>query len=77
MLPAETSGSSSQILAVSLLDPFESLAAAAPSLELGGEVLTSSASEGEARREIWDWFVLVAAALLVVEWLLFDRKMRV
>lgn len=77
LLPAELSGSTIRILAVSLLDPFESLAAAAPSLELGGEVLTSSASEREARREIWDWFVLIAAALLVLEWLLFDRKMRV
>jgi hypothetical protein len=77
LLPAEGAQAGNRILAVSLLNPFESLSAAAPTLELGGEVLTSIERDAEARREIWDWFVLIAAGLLVVEWLLFDRKMRV
>lgn len=77
LLPSKTSTADPRLIAVNLMDPFESLCAAAPSIEIGGRVTSASGEEGTARREIWNWFILAAAVLLIVEWLIFDRKMRI
>ncbi|MFI4854678.1 MAG: BatA and WFA domain-containing protein [Phycisphaerales bacterium JB065] len=77
LLPSDQSQLPSRLIPVSLLNPFESMAASAPTVEIAGRSVDRETGGGIARREIWDWFILAATALLVLEWLLFDRKMRV
>lgn len=77
LLPSEDSGGTPRLVAVNLLDPFESLTAAIPRIEIGGETASGGTGNAQAQREIWNWFVLAAVLLLTLEWLLFDRKMRV
>lgn len=77
LLPSEQSPLPPRTIPVSLLNPFESMAASAPTVEIAGRSVDRESGGGIARREIWDWFILAATALLVLEWLLFDRKMRV
>jgi len=77
LLPSEDGGGSPRLIAVNLMDPFESLVAGVPQIEIGGETSVGTGSDRNARREIWDWFVLAAVILLTLEWIIFDRKMRI
>ncbi len=77
LLPADQSQLPPRLIPVSLLNPFESQAASAGTVEIAGRSVDQQSTGGFARREIWNWFILAATALLALEWLLFDRKMRV
>lgn len=62
------------VLAVNLASPAESALATRDALTIAGKPVASGAL-GEGLREIWHWFVLAAAAVLTLEWILFARKM--
>jgi Mg-chelatase subunit ChlD len=76
LTPSQESSASPRLIPVSLLNRFESLSAAAPSIEIGGRAIDEDSGGGMARREIWNWLILAATVLLILEWILFDRKMR-
>jgi len=64
---------------VNLLDARESSLETPASLAIPGGTLAAAgrgAGSGEPR-EVWHWFVLAAAGLLVVEWLVFWLRARV
>lgn len=77
LLPSEDGGGPSRLIAVNLMDPFESLVAGVPEIEIGGQTTAGTGSDNAARREIWNWFILAAVLLLTLEWIIFDRKMRI
>jgi len=64
---------------VNLVSPSESALASPVSLPVpGGAVMqTSRGAGGGEPREIWPWFVLAAAAVLGIEWVLFGLRARV
>ncbi|MEM8834654.1 MAG: VWA domain-containing protein [Planctomycetota bacterium] len=64
-------------LPVSVLSRDESLLRTADSIDLAGGASASGAGGASIPREIWHWFVLGAAGLLCMEWLLYARKMKV
>lgn len=63
------------VAAVNLLEPAESLLATADEVSIGGRTVRSQEPEGS--RELWHFFVLGAALLLAVEWLLYAARARV
>ncbi len=64
-------------LPISLLDPGESAIATADHVDVAGKTTESGGVEESAPREVWRWFVLAAAALATLEWLLFAWRTRV
>ena len=65
-------------LAVNLLDPLESDLRTADTLDVAAAAPVAVASAGAlARQEIWPWFAWGALAVLLAEWWLYTRKMRV
>ncbi|MEZ6242228.1 MAG: VWA domain-containing protein [Phycisphaerales bacterium] len=71
---AETPGFA---LAVNLLDERESTIGTRDALDIAGRKVGAGGGQERERREIWRWFVLLAAGLLVVEWTLAAWRMRV
>ena len=64
--------------AANLLDPRESDIAAAPLLRLSGEpVVLQDADETEATIRLWPWAILLALAILMLEWYIYNRKVHV
>lgn len=66
---------SARAFAVNLADTAESDNAAGGELRVGDEVVRSSPTAIVARREVWLWLVLAAAAVLVVEWWVYHRRL--
>ncbi|MEM6853481.1 MAG: BatA and WFA domain-containing protein [Planctomycetota bacterium] len=64
-------------LAVNLLDPLESDVRPAERLEVGTGVVQTTAESSLIRREVWQWFAWAALGLLLVEWFVYTRRMRV
>ncbi|MEM9348296.1 MAG: VWA domain-containing protein, partial [Planctomycetota bacterium] len=64
-------------LAVNLLDTDESDPRIAEVLEIGTSGQTQAAQAVEIRKEIWPWFVWAALAVLLVEWLVYTRRMHI
>lgn len=63
---------------MSLLSDAESALATRDSLRIGDSgTARQGASLGRARLDLWRWFVGCAIALLMIEWLLYLRKVRV
>lgn len=62
-------------LAVSLLDPLESDTRVAPALEVGTIASQGASTATSIRKEVWPWFVWAALAVLLVEWLVYTRRM--
>lgn len=70
-----TEGRGVSPIAVSVLDATESSLAERGALEVGsGEAV---AIANESPREIWPWFVVAAAGLLALEWVVYGLQMRV
>lgn len=69
------SGAGFPPIAVNLLDARESEVATSDVLRVGKRVL-STAGNSSRPREIWWWVLVIAAALLTVEWLIFARSAR-
>ena len=64
--------------AANLLDPRESDIAAAPLLRLSGDtVALQDADETEATIRLWPWAILLALAILMLEWYIYNRKVHV
>ncbi|MEM1108353.1 MAG: BatA and WFA domain-containing protein [Planctomycetota bacterium] len=64
-------------LAVNLLDELESDVRPAARLEIGTGVTQTTAEASLIRKEIWPWFAWAALGLLLVEWFVYTRRMRV
>jgi hypothetical protein len=63
-------------LAVNLLDEVESDLRPSAELAVGVSETVAAVSGGEAvRREVWPWFVWGALGVLVVEWLVYVKRM--
>lgn len=77
LIPSEQSSLPPRLIAVNLLNAFESQVASVPSIEIAGRETRASERSDARQREIWSWFVLLALVLLTIEWVVFDRKMRV
>lgn len=60
---------------VNLLDPVESDLRAVDQLSVGTSVIDATARSEAVRREVWHWFAWAALALLMVEWLVYTRRM--
>jgi hypothetical protein len=63
-------------LPVNLFDETESDLRTPGRLELGGKPI-AGVEPPRVPREVWHWFVLAALALLVIEWLVYARQVRV
>ena len=54
---------------MNLLDDLESSLRLVPEPGVSAAAAPASADRARGRREVWHWFVLAAAVLLAVEWL--------
>lgn len=64
-------------IASAMLDPRESDLRPAAELRLAGAVIEASSGDDGARvRRLWPWFILLAAAILLGEWWVYNRKVR-
>lgn len=63
--------------AVNLFDPLESELTPRTDLVVGDEFVSSDPEPIRKRRELWPWLALAAFALLLVEWLLYQRRVAV
>ncbi len=64
-------------IAVNMLDEAESNPAARAQLPVRAGEGAMAEAEGETRREVWHWFVLLALALLMIEWYIYARRMHI
>lgn len=65
-----------EVVGVSLVDATESSLLARRELSIGGRAVAAG-SAGSVGREVWDWCVLAAIALLAIEWLVYAARMKV
>ncbi len=59
---------------VSLVNAAESDIAPRAALNLPGGEVKSAAAGARANREVWRWFVLAALAIVLIEWLVYHRR---
>lgn len=64
-------------LAVNLLDANESDLRPAEQLVIGTSSVAGQAQSVEIRKELWPWFVWAGLAFLVIEWLVYTRRMHI
>ncbi|MEX1016687.1 MAG: VWA domain-containing protein [Phycisphaeraceae bacterium] len=64
-------------VAVNLLDMLESDIRVDEQLEVGTRTATTQGGDATTRREIWPWFAWVALAFLMVEWMVYTRRMHI
>jgi hypothetical protein len=62
-------------LAVNLLDPLESDIRPVETLDVGSVAVQAQSREQTIRREVWHWFAWGALGLLMIEWLVYTRRM--
>ncbi len=62
---------------VSLLDPLESRIGPVDEIDMGGQVVAGAGEAVAARQEIWRWFVWAALVGLLVEWVVYARRLGV
>jgi len=74
---AQGADPSQALLAVNLFDATESALATVDSVRVAGEDIPRGGIGQAAPKEIWPLFVLIAFALLVVEWVLFTVRSKV
>ena len=63
------------VLAINLMSSHESSLATSDTVRIAGRSIQAGTSD-QGFREIWHWFVIAAAGVLTLEWLLFAAKMR-
>ena len=66
----------SAAFAVNLFDPNESDIAPRGAVQLGGEEVTPAVREELGQREFWQWFALAALLILMLEWLIYHRRVQ-
>ncbi|MEX0744445.1 MAG: VWA domain-containing protein [Phycisphaeraceae bacterium] len=64
-------------LAVNLLDPLESDVRVRGELNVGTSSVAAAADHALTRREVWRWFVWAGLAMLMIEWLVYTRRMHI
>lgn len=62
-------------LAVNLTDMTESDLRPAERMRIGTSIAAAKAGETAVRREVWAWFAWGALAVLLIEWLVYTRRM--
>ncbi|MEE9212102.1 MAG: VWA domain-containing protein [Phycisphaeraceae bacterium] len=62
-------------LTVNLLDPIESDLRPADQLEVGTATAAAISKSASVRREVWHWFIWAALAVMMIEWLVYTRRM--
>ncbi len=62
------------VFAVNLFNPTESDVAPAPSVVFGGEGLEAKASTLQTSKPAWPYFLLAILALLILEWIVYNRR---
>jgi hypothetical protein len=62
-------------LGVNLLDPNESDLRVAQDLKIGSMKTAGQLGSSVVKKEIWPWFVLAALVLLMLEWVVYTRRM--
>jgi len=77
MYVARGAEESDSLLAVNLFDETESALATASTVRVAGEDIQQGGVGQAAPKEIWPLFVLIAFALLIVEWVLFALRSKV
>ncbi len=70
-------GRARRALAVNLLDPQESDIAAADKLSLPSRVVQAQAGSGGGTRRLWPFMLLLALAVMLVEWYIYNRKVMI
>jgi hypothetical protein len=63
--------------AVNLFDPEESNIAIREAVQIGYETVQAERAPVKTRRELWPWFAGLVLVVLIVEWLLYLRRIRV
>ncbi len=74
---AEGAEESERVVGVSVLNANETSLVVRESVEFAGSPAPSVRSGGVVLREIWPWFVMAAAVLLAIEWLVYGLRMRI
>ena len=62
---------------MNLADPLESAIRVAPRVRVSGTEAPATTTDADLPRELWPWLVMLAGALLTLEWWLSGRWMRV
>ncbi len=78
--PADVSdgGGAARVFAVNLANPAESDLAAAQELSLADRQRSGVSSErGQRVREYWPWLLLLALAIMMLEWWVYNRKVHI
>lgn len=71
---SELDGKPGPEFGVSLIDAKESDIAPRPSLELGSTTIAAAKTNAKANKEIWKWFAAAALAFVVLEWVIYHRR---
>ncbi len=64
-------------VAVNLLDPQESHIGAAATLALPSRIVAAEAGSGQGTRRLWPLLLLIALAVMLVEWYVYNRKVMI
>ena len=67
-------GLTEKMFAVNLMDPQESRLEIRDKLEIGFEEIVGQKSRVEVRKEYWTWLALLALVVLMIEWLVYNRR---
>lgn len=64
-----------EYFAVNLFDPTESNIRPAETLRIGQTTVAPAASEQTGLRELWPWLIALALAVLLLEWMVYHRRL--
>ena len=70
-------GDTIKMFAVNLLDVNESRLKVRDELEIGHELVEGTRSKIKVRREYWTWLAIVAIVFLMIEWVIYNRRVLV
>ena len=74
MVTLPTAENPQQPFSVNLLDARESDLMVRDKLEIGFEQVTATTSMQPARKEYWKWLAALALVILLVEWVIYNRR---
>lgn len=69
-------GRASRLIAANLLDPGESDIAPPDAVALASRIVPASARQESAVLRLWRWLLLAALAVMLLEWYIYNRKVR-
>lgn len=64
-----------RFLPVNVASPVDSDLRPVSAMELGGASLTIAQSDSMVRREVWRWFAWAALGIMLIEWVVYTRRM--